>query len=63
MKTKANEIVKELRDRADQMLEWSAAQYNMDGKLMKEAADMIEAMDERISIMAADLDNEWGKSY
>ena len=63
MKTKANEIVKELRDRADQMLEWSAAQYNTDGKLMKEAADMIEAMDERISIMAADMDNEWGKSY
>lgn len=59
----AKTLIKQLRDRADQILEWSAAQYNTDGKLMKEAADMIEAMDERISIMAADLDNEWGNRY
>ena len=59
----AKTLIKQLRDRADQILEWDAKKYGIDGKLMKEAADMIEAMDERISMMAADLDNEWGKSY
>lgn len=59
----AKTLIKQLRDRADQILEWDAKKYGIDGKLMKEAADMIEAMDERISIMAADMDRDWGKSY
>ena len=27
------------------------------------AADRLEEMDERVAIMMADMDNEWGKSY
>ena len=27
------------------------------------AADWLEEMDERVAIMMADMDNEWGKSY
>lgn len=30
---------------------------------MTAAADRLEDLDERIAIMAADMDNEWGKSY
>lgn len=59
----AKTLIKQLRDRADQILEWDAKKYGIDGKLMKEAADMIEDMDERISLMAADMDRDWGKSY
>lgn len=32
-------------------------------KLINEAADRLEELDERISIMAADMDKEWGKDY
>lgn len=28
-----------------------------------QAADRLEEMDERVAIMTADMDNEWGKSY
>ena len=31
--------------------------------IIKQAADRLEELDERIDIMAADMDNEWGKSY
>ena len=27
------------------------------------AADRLEDLDERVAIMTADMDNEWGKSY
>ena len=30
---------------------------------LTEAADRIEQLSERIDIMAADMDREWGKSY
>lgn len=30
---------------------------------MTAAADRLEELDERIAIMAADMDNEWGKNY
>lgn len=30
---------------------------------MTAAADRLEELDERVAIMAADMDNEWGKSY
>ena len=41
---------------------------NMDAPLCLEAvrceaADRLEELDERVAIMAADMDNEWGKSY
>ena len=34
-----------------------------DRRKINECADKIEEMDKRISIMAADMDKEWGKSY
>lgn len=32
-------------------------------KAMAEAADRLEEMEERLAIMAADMDQTWGESY
>ena len=34
-----------------------------DKEALSLAADRLEEMDERVAIMTADMDNEWGKSY
>ena len=34
-----------------------------DKEALAMAADRLEEMDERVAIMMADMDNEWGKSY
>lgn len=31
--------------------------------VMREAADRLEEMEERIAVMAADMDNAWGNNY
>ena len=52
-----DELIRQLRH-------WAKGQLN-DGaaKAMTEAADRLEELDERIAIMAADMDNQWGKEY
>ena len=54
-----DELIKALR-------EWGEAFANKVDKLhflLMQAADRLEELDERVAIMAADMDNEWGKSY
>lgn len=48
-----DELIKALR-------EW-AAQMALPGRreLVKQAADRLEELDERVSIMAAEMDNKW----
>ena len=58
-----DELIRVLRDRADQILEWDAKQYAMDGKMMKEAADRLEELDERNAILMSNMDNAWGNNY
>ena len=54
---KTNELIKALREEAGR------CDYPEEKDLMLEAADRLEEMDERIDIMMADMDREWGKSY
>ena len=48
-----DELIKALRELA----------LNVNKSLLNEAADRLEELEERVAIMAADMDNEWGKSY
>ena len=48
-----DELIKALRELS----------LNVNKALLTEAADRLEELEERIAIMAADMDNEWGKSY
>ena len=54
---KDKELIAELRKQAD------IVEYPEMEQAMREAADRIEQLSERIDIMAADMDREWGKSY
>lgn len=54
---KTNELIKALRDLADECEDSEKI------ALLNESADRLEEMDERIDIMMADMDREWGKSY
>ena len=54
---RTTDIINALRDLADECEDRKLI------VLFDEAADRLEELDERISIMAADLDNEWGRSY
>lgn len=54
---KTNELIKALRDLADECEDREKI------ALLNESADRLEKMDERIDIMMADMDREWGKSY
>lgn len=55
-----NELIRFLRNYAD--YELSNGRVVSNDRLL-ECADRLEELDERIAIMAADMDNEWGKSY
>jgi len=55
-----NELIKALRDRANT---FGIMRDSSNRNLLNTAADRLEELDERIAIMAADMDNEWGKSY
>ena len=48
-----DELIKALRELA----------LNVNTELLNAAADRLEELEERVAIMAADMDNEWGKSY
>ena len=37
--------------------------FALEKKVLLESADKLEEMEERIAIMAADMDREWGKDY
>lgn len=52
-----DELIRALRENAKQAYPLAINQ------LLNEAADRLEELDERIAIMAADMDSEWGKSY
>ena len=54
-----NELIRALRELPSR----SICIPNDAETIMTEAADRLEELDERIAIMAADMDNEWGKSY
>ena len=41
---------------------WELA-LNVNTELLNAAADRLEELDERIAIMAADMDNGWGNGY
>ena len=52
-----DELIRSLREQAEQ--------YQIDPikSLLDEAADKLEAMDERIHIMSESMDSQWGKEY
>lgn len=52
-----NELIGRLREEAKRY------QFHPLLVLLTEAADRLEELDERISIMAADMDRDWGKNY
>ena len=54
-----DELIKSMREyaEADEM------PLRLVREALTEAADRLEELDERISIMAADMDRDWGKSY
>lgn len=52
-----NELIKALRGEAHNAYPLAVSE------LMSKAADRLEELEERVAIMAADMDNEWGKSY
>ena len=52
-----NQLIKELREEAGR------CDYPEETELMLKAADRLEKLEERIDIMMADMDREWGKSY
>ena len=52
-----DELIKALRGEAHKAYPLAVSE------LMSKAADRLEELDERVAIMAADMDNEWGKSY
>ena len=55
-----NELIKALRELSDV---FGIMRNSKIRHLLKAAANRLEELDERIAIMAADMDNEWGKSY
>ena len=54
---KDKELIEKLREQA------GIVEYPEMAQAMREAADRIEQLSERVDIMAADMDREWGKSY
>lgn len=55
-----DELIRALRDRANL---FGIMRDSSNRDLLNTAADRLEELEERIAIMAADMDNEWGKSY
>ena len=54
-----DELIRELRELPSR----SICIPNDAETIMTAAADRLEELEERIAIMAADMDNEWGKRY
>ena len=52
-----------IRDLVNQLRAMAGNKYALEKKVLTEAADKLEEMDERIAIMAADMDKQWGKEY
>ena len=50
-----------VRDLVTQLRAIAASKYALEKKVLEEAADRLEELDERIAIMAADMDETWGK--
>lgn len=54
-----DKLIKSMREyaEADEM------PFRLVREALIEAADRLEELDERVSIMAADMDRDWGKNY
>ena len=52
-----------VRDLVNQLRAMAGNKYALEKKVLLESADKLEEMDERIAIMAADMDKQWGKEY
>ena len=50
-----------IRDLVNQLRAMAGNKYALEKKVMEEAADKLEEMDERIAIMVASMDETWGK--
>lgn len=57
------DLIRALREQTNTSGCWNDGCWSKCKRLMTEAADRLEELDERISIMAADMDRDWGKSY
>ena len=45
------------------MAQYGTAVTETDRQAIKEAADRLEDLDERVAIMAANMDSAWGNNY
>lgn len=55
-----DELIKALRERAN---ECGIMRDVSNRNLLNEAADRIEALDERVAIMQESMDSDWGNNY
>ena len=51
------------RDLVNQLRAMAGNKYALEKRVLLESADRLEELDERIAIMAADMDKTWGKDY
>jgi hypothetical protein len=58
-----DELIRELREQTNTNGCWNDGCWNKCKRLMTEAADRLEELDERIAIMAESMDAEWGNNY
>jgi hypothetical protein len=58
-----DELIRELREQTNTNGCWNDGCWNKCKRLMTEAADRLEELDERNAILLSNMDNAWGNNY
>ena len=60
---RTTDIINALREQTNTNGCWNDGCWNKCKRLMTEAADRLEALEERVAIMAESMDEQWGNSF